>query len=57
MTAVQPLTFGIKTSQANTTYERVLATWRAADQLDAFEHAWLWDHLVPLRGDVTGPAL
>ena len=57
MTAPQPLTFGIKTSQANTTYERVLATWREADGLDAFEHAWLWDHLVPLRGDVTGPAL
>jgi alkanesulfonate monooxygenase SsuD/methylene tetrahydromethanopterin reductase-like flavin-dependent oxidoreductase (luciferase family) len=57
MTPAQPLSFGIKTSQANTTYERVLATWREADALDAFEHAWLWDHLVPLRGEVTGPAL
>ncbi len=52
-----PVTFGIKTSQANTTYERVLATWCEADQIPAFEHAWLWDHLVPLRGDVRGPAL
>ena len=22
-----------------------------------FEHAWLWDHLVPLRGEVAGAAL
>ncbi len=51
------LSFGIKTSQANTTYERVLDIWREADENPVFEHAWLWDHLVPLRGDVTGPAL
>ncbi len=57
MTTSQPLTFGIKTSQVNTTYDRVLATWREADAIDAFAGAWLWDHLVPLRGDVRGPAL
>jgi alkanesulfonate monooxygenase SsuD/methylene tetrahydromethanopterin reductase-like flavin-dependent oxidoreductase (luciferase family) len=53
----QPVTFGIKTSQANTTFERILATWLEADAVPEFEHAWLWDHLVPLRGDVRGPAL
>ena len=52
-----PISFGIKTSQANTTYERVLAIWRDADDIALFEHAWLWDHFVPLRGPVTGPAL
>lgn len=51
------VTFGVKTSQANTTYEDVLRVWREADQIPVFEHAWLWDHLVPLRGEVTGPAL
>jgi alkanesulfonate monooxygenase SsuD/methylene tetrahydromethanopterin reductase-like flavin-dependent oxidoreductase (luciferase family) len=51
------LTFGIKTSQANTTYQDVLAIWRDADSMTEFEDAWLWDHLVPLRGDVRGPAL
>jgi len=51
------VSFGIKTSQANTTYEKVLSVWRDADTIPAFEHAWLWDHLVPLRGPVTGPAL
>ena len=51
------VTFGIKTSQANTTYEEILRIWREADAIPVFEHAWLWDHLVPLRGEVTGPAL
>ena len=51
------VSFGIKTSQANTTYAEILRIWREADEVEAFEHAWLWDHLVPLRGEVTGPAL
>ncbi len=51
------VSFGIKTSQANTTYAEILRIWREADAIPAFEHAWLWDHLVPLRGEVTGPAL
>jgi alkanesulfonate monooxygenase SsuD/methylene tetrahydromethanopterin reductase-like flavin-dependent oxidoreductase (luciferase family) len=51
------LTFGIKTSQSNNTYDEILTTWREAEQVAVFEHAWLWDHLVPLRGDVSGAAL
>jgi alkanesulfonate monooxygenase SsuD/methylene tetrahydromethanopterin reductase-like flavin-dependent oxidoreductase (luciferase family) len=51
------VSFGIKTSQAGTTYDQILRTWREADAVPEFEHAWLWDHLVPLRGEVTGPAL
>jgi alkanesulfonate monooxygenase SsuD/methylene tetrahydromethanopterin reductase-like flavin-dependent oxidoreductase (luciferase family) len=51
------LTFGIKTSQSGLSYGEILRVWREADQVPEFEHAWLWDHLVPLRGDVTGAAL
>lgn len=51
------VTFGIKTSQASTTYEQIRRVWAEADGLEAFDHAWLWDHMVPLRGPVTGPAL
>src|ERR1700727_2740747 len=51
------LSFGIKTSQAGLGYDEMLRVWREADQVPEFEHAWLWDHLVPLRGDVTGAAL
>jgi alkanesulfonate monooxygenase SsuD/methylene tetrahydromethanopterin reductase-like flavin-dependent oxidoreductase (luciferase family) len=51
------LTFGVKTSQIGISYEQILNTWREADELPAFEHAWLWDHMVPLRGDVRAAAL
>jgi alkanesulfonate monooxygenase SsuD/methylene tetrahydromethanopterin reductase-like flavin-dependent oxidoreductase (luciferase family) len=51
------LSFGVKTSQMGLSYEQILTAWREADQIPVFEHAWLWDHMVPLRGDVTGAAL
>src|SRR5215468_4797067 len=51
------LSFGIKTSQMGLSYEEILRIWREADQIPVFEHAWLWDHMVPLRGDITGAAL
>jgi alkanesulfonate monooxygenase SsuD/methylene tetrahydromethanopterin reductase-like flavin-dependent oxidoreductase (luciferase family) len=51
------VTFGIKTSQMGISYEHIVKVWREADEVAAFEHAWLWDHMVPLRGDVTAAAL
>ena len=53
----RPLSFGIKTSQMGVSYEQILDVWREADQVPVFEHAWLWDHMVPLRGEITGAAL
>src|SRR5271156_5535650 len=53
----QRLSFGVKTSQMGLSYEQILTVWREADQIPVFEHAWLWDHMVPLRGDVRGAAL
>ena len=51
------LSFGIKTSQMGLSYPAAQRIWREADRLPVFEHAWLWDHLVPLRGDVRADAL
>jgi alkanesulfonate monooxygenase SsuD/methylene tetrahydromethanopterin reductase-like flavin-dependent oxidoreductase (luciferase family) len=51
------LSFGIKTSQMGLSYEEILRIWREADQIPVFGHAWLWDHMVPLRGEITGAAL
>ena len=51
------LSFGIKTSQMGLSYQEIQNVWRQADQIPVFEHAWLWDHMVPLRGDITGAAL
>jgi alkanesulfonate monooxygenase SsuD/methylene tetrahydromethanopterin reductase-like flavin-dependent oxidoreductase (luciferase family) len=54
---VSCISFGVKTSQMGLSYEEILRTWREADGIPAFEHAWLWDHMVPLRGDIRGAAL
>jgi alkanesulfonate monooxygenase SsuD/methylene tetrahydromethanopterin reductase-like flavin-dependent oxidoreductase (luciferase family) len=51
------VSFGIKTSQMGLTYDHIQRVWREADRTDVFEHAWLWDHLVPLRGDAGADAL
>ena len=53
----QALSFGIKTSQLGTSYPEIQRIWREADQIPVFEHAWLWDHMVPLRGDIRAAAL
>jgi alkanesulfonate monooxygenase SsuD/methylene tetrahydromethanopterin reductase-like flavin-dependent oxidoreductase (luciferase family) len=37
-------------------YSDVLRVWREADAIPEIEHAWLFDHLMPIGGDPTGPA-
>src|SRR3981081_1778272 len=49
--------FGIKTSQSSTTYGQILKFWREAEAVPVIEDAWLWDHLVPVRGASNGAAL
>jgi len=51
------LSFGVKTAPQHTTYEEMLAVWRAADAEPAFEHAWLFDHFAPIQGSLDGPCL
>ena len=46
--------FGIKTAPQHTTYEDMLAVWRAADDMDFFESAWTFDHFYPIFSDWTG---
>lgn len=51
------LSFGIKTAPQHTTYDGMLRVWQEAEEIDAFEHAWLFDHFAPIQGDVAGPCL
>jgi F420-dependent oxidoreductase-like protein len=51
------LNFGIKTAPQNTTYEDMLRVWQEADEIPVIEHAWLFDHFMPLGNDPTGPCL
>jgi alkanesulfonate monooxygenase SsuD/methylene tetrahydromethanopterin reductase-like flavin-dependent oxidoreductase (luciferase family) len=57
MTTSNRVTFGVKTSQSNVTYDQIRNVWLEADQEPLFEHAWLWDHFIPLRGPANGAAL
>src|SRR5215472_8437366 len=47
------LSFGIKTSPMRTDYRGIVDVWREADRIPEIEHAWVWDHFVPLVGPAT----
>ena len=47
--------FGIATAPQQVTYGDVLRVWREADRIPQIEHAWLFDHLMPIAGDPNGP--
>jgi alkanesulfonate monooxygenase SsuD/methylene tetrahydromethanopterin reductase-like flavin-dependent oxidoreductase (luciferase family) len=47
--------FGIATAPQQVSYDDVLRVWREADAIPQFEHAWLFDHLMPIGGDPDGP--
>jgi alkanesulfonate monooxygenase SsuD/methylene tetrahydromethanopterin reductase-like flavin-dependent oxidoreductase (luciferase family) len=47
--------FGIATAPQQVDYHDVLTVWREADTIPAIEHAWVFDHLLPIAGDPTGP--
>jgi alkanesulfonate monooxygenase SsuD/methylene tetrahydromethanopterin reductase-like flavin-dependent oxidoreductase (luciferase family) len=36
-------------------YHDILRVWREADTVPQIEHAWLFDHLMPIAGDPNGP--
>ncbi|MFD7706413.1 LLM class flavin-dependent oxidoreductase [Streptomyces sp. NPDC059786] len=48
--------FGIMTAPMQVEYEDVLRVWQEADAIPEIEHAWLFDHLMPIGGDPAGPA-
>jgi alkanesulfonate monooxygenase SsuD/methylene tetrahydromethanopterin reductase-like flavin-dependent oxidoreductase (luciferase family) len=47
--------FGIATAPQQVSYHDVLRVWREADTIPQIEHAWLFDHLLPIGGDPNGP--
>src|ERR1700743_3364842 len=48
--------FGIATAPAQVAYEDLARVWREAEPLRQIEHAWLYDHLMPIFADPDGPA-
>ncbi|WP_049565070.1 LLM class flavin-dependent oxidoreductase [Nonomuraea sp. SBT364] len=48
--------FGIMTAPMQVGYHDILRVWQEADSVAEIEHAWLFDHLLPIAGDLGGPA-
>jgi F420-dependent oxidoreductase-like protein len=57
MPTARKLSFGIKTAPQHVSYDEIVRVWREADADPAFEHAWVFDHFMPLGNDPTGPCL
>jgi F420-dependent oxidoreductase-like protein len=57
MAPAHRIRFGIKTAPQHTTYADMLRVWQEADEEPLLEHAWLFDHFMPIVGDPTGPCL
>jgi alkanesulfonate monooxygenase SsuD/methylene tetrahydromethanopterin reductase-like flavin-dependent oxidoreductase (luciferase family) len=55
MTQVSSARFGIATAPMQVGYHDILRVWREADEIPEIEHAWLFDHLMPIGGDPDGP--
>jgi F420-dependent oxidoreductase-like protein len=49
--------FAIKTAPESTSWEDLLAMWRAADEIELFESAWSFDHFEPIYGGRADPCL
>ena len=47
--------FGIMTAPSQVDYDDILRVWHEADAIPQIEHAWLYDHLMPIFGDPDGP--
>jgi len=47
--------FGIATAPSQVGYWDIHRVWREADTIPGIEHAWLYDHLMPIFGDLDGP--
>jgi alkanesulfonate monooxygenase SsuD/methylene tetrahydromethanopterin reductase-like flavin-dependent oxidoreductase (luciferase family) len=57
MTHNPPPSFGIATAPQQVSYDDLLPVWQEADTIPQIEHAWLFDHLLPIGGDPNGPIL
>ncbi|HEV7207175.1 MAG TPA: LLM class flavin-dependent oxidoreductase [Mycobacteriales bacterium] len=55
MTAATRPRFGLATAPQQVSYTDILRVWRDADAVPEIEHAWLFDHLMPIGGDPEGP--
>ncbi|MGW2742995.1 LLM class flavin-dependent oxidoreductase [Streptomyces sp. NPDC001450] len=54
MSEPRRVSFGLKTTPMHVDYDDILRVWLEADEIPEIEHAWLWDHMLPLAGPKDG---
>ncbi len=52
----RPMEFGIQTGPQHVAYSDVLAVWQTVEQA-GFDHAWTFDHFIPIFSNPNGPCL
>jgi alkanesulfonate monooxygenase SsuD/methylene tetrahydromethanopterin reductase-like flavin-dependent oxidoreductase (luciferase family) len=55
MTRTTAPSFGIATAPQQVSYGDLLRVWQEADTIPQIEHAWAFDHLLPIGGPKDGP--
>ena len=48
--------FGIQTGPQHVTFAEILDVWRHVER-EGFDHAWTFDHFIPIFSDPAGPCL
>ena len=49
------ISFGITTPPQQVSYDDIRRVWLEADTVPQIEHAWAFDHFMPIAGDIAGP--
>ncbi len=52
----RPIEFGIQTGPQHTDYASILDVWQHVEA-EGFDHAWTFDHFIPIFSDPNGPCL
>jgi alkanesulfonate monooxygenase SsuD/methylene tetrahydromethanopterin reductase-like flavin-dependent oxidoreductase (luciferase family) len=52
---VTAISFGIATPPQQVSYDAIRRVWLEADNVPQIEHAWAFDHFMPIAGDLAGP--
>ncbi len=52
----RPIEFGIQTGPQHVTYPELLSVWQCVER-EGFDHAWTFDHFIPIFSNPLGPCL
>jgi hypothetical protein len=56
MLMTRPIEFGIQTGPQHADYDEILAVWQTVEA-EGFDHAWTFDHFIPIFSNPEGPCL